>query len=36
MKENKNKSTLTPKAIRFLIYIIIGFAVAFIYRQIKN
>ncbi len=36
MKENKHKSAITIEAIRFLIYIVIGFAVAFIYRQIKN
>jgi hypothetical protein len=36
MKESKNKSAIKSKAIRFLIYIVIGFAVAFIYRQIKN
>jgi hypothetical protein len=36
MTENKQKSAYTSKAIRFLIYIVIGFAVAFIYRQIKN
>jgi hypothetical protein len=36
MEENKNNSTLTSKAIRFLIYIVIGFAIAFIYRQIKK
>jgi hypothetical protein len=36
MTENKPKSAYTSKVIRFLIYIVIGFAVAFIYRQIKN
>ena len=36
MKEPKQKSARTSKAFRFLIYIIIGFAVAFVYRQIKN
>ena len=36
MEENKNNSAFKSKAIRFLIYIVIGFAVAFIYRQIKN
>ena len=37
MEENKtNKPKLTPYIIKFLIYIVVGFAVAFIYRQIKN
>ncbi len=36
MEENKNKSAIKSKAIRFLIYIVIGFAVAFIYRQLKS
>jgi hypothetical protein len=36
MKESKHNSALTSKAIRFVIYIIIGFAVAFVYRQIKK
>jgi hypothetical protein len=36
MKKNKRKSAITSKTIRFFIYIVIGFAVAFIYRQIKN
>ena len=31
-----NKRICKTFAIKFLIYIIIGFAVAFIYRQIKN
>ena len=37
MEENRNnKSKLTTYIIKFLIYIVVGFAVAFIYRQIKN
>lgn len=36
MKENQPNTILTSKAIRFLLYIIIGFAAAFIYRQIKK
>ena len=37
MEENKdNKSKLTTYIIKFLIYVIVGFAIAFIYRQIKN
>ena len=31
-----NKPQLKALAIKFLIYVIIGFAVAFIYRQLKN
>ena len=31
-----NKPRLKALAIKFLIYVIIGFAVAFIYRQLKN
>ena len=36
MEENKQNTLLTTKALRFLIYILIGFACAFIYRQMKN
>lgn len=36
MEENKNKPEIKTKATRFLIYTVIGFAVAFIYRQLKN
>ena len=31
-----NKPTFKMIAIKFVIYMLIGFAVAFIYRQIKN
>ena len=31
-----NKPQLKALALKFLIYLIIGFAVAFVYRQMKN
>lgn len=37
LEENKNiKIKHTTYIIKFLIYVVVGFAVAFIYRQIKN
>ena len=37
MEKNKNnRPTLKTNIIKFLVYLIIGFACAFIYRQLKN
>ncbi len=37
MEENeKNRSVIKSRIIKFLIYLIIGFACAYIYRQMKN